>query len=192
MKILWTYSGKGRNVEEEEQHTEIVVAKVKCTDFGSINYCEGTDSSKHQVLQRFWSCRSTIEHTDVCMLQRWLSVLPPYSGTMSTQRRIIKDPAFLHILQVELERTQTNLSKEWNKTKTNMKTPRETAMVVQNSNNQKKDKKIKDEEKKFSTEKNLSWRSYLVEHNAIKEGTELLFPSCSLYSTQLWVIICVC
>jgi hypothetical protein len=29
-------------------------------------------------------------------------------------------------------------------------------MVVQNSNNQKKDKKIKDEEKKFSTEKNLS------------------------------------
>jgi hypothetical protein len=65
-------------------------------------------------------------------------------------------------------------------------------MVVQNSNNQKKDKKIKDEEKKFSTEKNLSWRSYLVEHNAIKEGTELLFPSCSLYSTQLWVIICVC
>jgi hypothetical protein len=37
-----------------------------------------------------------------------------------------------------------------------MKTPRETAMVVQNSNNQKKDKKIKDEEKKFSTEKNLS------------------------------------
>jgi hypothetical protein len=29
-------------------------------------------------------------------------------------------------------------------------------MVVQNSNNQKKDKKIKDEEKKLSTEKNLS------------------------------------
>ncbi len=91
MNILWTYSGKGRNVEEEEQHTEIVVAKVRCTDFGSINYCEGTDSSKHQVLQRFWSCRSTIEHTDVCALQCWLSMLPPYSGTMSTQRRIIKD-----------------------------------------------------------------------------------------------------
>jgi hypothetical protein len=29
-------------------------------------------------------------------------------------------------------------------------------MVVQNSNNRKKDKKIKDEEKKLSTEKNLS------------------------------------
>jgi hypothetical protein len=29
-------------------------------------------------------------------------------------------------------------------------------MVVQTSNNQKKDKKIKDEEKKLSTEKNLS------------------------------------
>jgi hypothetical protein len=31
-----------------------------------------------------------------------------------------------------------------------------------------------------------------VERNSIKEGTELLPPSWSLYSTQLWVIICVC
>ncbi len=99
-------------------------------------------------------------------------MLPPYSGTMSTPRRITKDRAFLHILQVEQERTQTNLSKEWNKTKTNTKTPRETTMIVQNSNNQKEDKKIKDEEKTLSMEKNPSWRSYLVEHNTIKEGME--------------------
>ncbi len=72
------------------------------------------------------------------------------------------------------------------------KNTQETTMVVQNSSNQKKDKKIKYEEKKLSMEKKLSWHSYLVERNTIKEGTELLPPSCSLYSTQLSVIICVC
>jgi hypothetical protein len=39
--------------------------------------------------------------------------------------------------------------------------------------------KKKDEEEKL--EKNLSWWLYLVKHSAIKEGMELLPPSCSLY-----------
>jgi len=69
MNILWAYSSKGKNVEEE-QHIEIVVAKVKCIDFRNIIYYEGIDYSKHQVLQNFWSCRSIVEHINVCMLQR--------------------------------------------------------------------------------------------------------------------------
>ncbi len=36
MKILSTYSSKGKNIEEEEQHIKIIVAKVKCTNFKSI------------------------------------------------------------------------------------------------------------------------------------------------------------
>jgi hypothetical protein len=35
-------------------------------------------------------------------------MLLAYSGTMTIQKRIIKDQAFLHILQVEQEKTQTN------------------------------------------------------------------------------------
>ncbi len=188
MNILWTYSGKGRNVGEEEQHTEIVVTKVRCTNFGSINYCEGTDASEHQVLQSFWSCRSTIEHTDVCTLQRWLSVLPPYSGTMSTQRSIIKEQRSLHTLQVELINTNESISpRNETKPKPTRKRPEKSQWL--NSNDRKKDEKKKDEEKR---EKNLSWRSYLVERSAIDEGTELPPPSCNLYSTQLRVIVRVC
>jgi hypothetical protein len=36
MKILSTYSNEGKNIEEEEQHIKIIVAKVKCTNFRSI------------------------------------------------------------------------------------------------------------------------------------------------------------
>jgi hypothetical protein len=48
--------------------------------------------------------------------------------------------------------------------------------------------KKKDEKKKLSMEKNLSWWLYLIECSAIEEGTKLLPPYCSMYSIQLHVV----